>query len=140
MPRGRRTLTLVQKAALVGESEVKGVRPTAREHNVPESSIRVWRADPEFARLRAETREEVAQDVWAAFQVGVKRIVELIPKTDDLSKVAVATGIIYDKAALIAGQATARTESRSLTDGMDDHERAALKRMLTEALEEVEAE
>jgi hypothetical protein len=82
---------------------------------------------------------EVAADVWAAFQVGVKRIVELIPKTDDLSKVAIATGIIYDKAALITGQATTRTESRSLVDGMDDHERQALKRMLTEALEEVDA-
>jgi hypothetical protein len=130
----RRRLTIVQKAALVGEAEVNGVRPTARKHDIPESSIRVWREDPEFARLRAETKDQVAQDVWGAFQLGLKRIVELIPVTTDLQKVSVATAIIYDKFALISGQATSRAESRSLIDDMDDHEKEALNKILADAL------
>jgi hypothetical protein len=130
----RRRLTIVQKAALVGEAEVNGVLPTARKHNVPESSIRYWREDPTFAKLREETKEAVAQDVWGAFQLGLKRIVELIPVTTDLQKVSVATAIIYDKFALISGAATSRAESRSLVDGMDDHEREQLKSVLEEAL------
>lgn len=92
-----------------------------------------------MAQLRTEKREDVAQDVWTAFQVGVRRVLELIPQTDDLQKVATATGIIYDKYALIAGQATSRSEHRELVEGMDDHERELLGGILREAAEKVEA-
>lgn len=119
--------TAAQKAEIVGLAEVVGIRPAAARTGVPESSIRYWQASPEFAQLRAAKREDVAQDVWAAFQTGVRRIVELLPATEDIGKAAIATGVLYDKFALMSGQATGRTEHRSLTDDITDSERERLR-------------
>lgn len=87
-----------------------------------------------MAQLRAEKREDVALDVWAAFQKGIRRINELMDTTDDLTKVAVATGVVYDKFALMTGGPTVREETRDLTETMDDHERAALRKVLDEVV------
>jgi len=119
--------TQAQKADAVGLSEVIGIRPAARELGVPESSIRTWREQPALAQLRAEKRDEVAADVWAGFQRGVHRTVELMAKTEDLAKVAIATGILYDKYALMSGGATSRTEQRSVTDDLSDDEKQRLR-------------
>lgn len=118
--RRHRRYTKVQKAEAVGASLAMGVRAAADKLGVPESTIRRFREDPEMAQLRAETKAEVASDVWGAFQQGVRRISELIPQTDDIAKVAVATGVLYDKFALIAGHATERTETRDVTAKLDD--------------------
>jgi hypothetical protein len=62
-----------------------------------------------------------------------------MPQTEDMSKVAVATGILFDKFALMSGEATARTETKTLTDGMNDHERETLRHILDGVAVEVEA-
>ncbi len=79
--------------------------------------------------MRAEKKEDVAADVWAAFQKGVQRVSELLDTTEDLSKVAIATGILYDKFALMSGDATSRTETLALTDGLDADEKRNLRRV-----------
>ena len=58
------------KAEAVGLAEVIGIRPAARQVGVPESTLRRWRESPDMAQLRAETKDEVTADVWAAFQTG----------------------------------------------------------------------
>jgi hypothetical protein len=132
-PIRKRQYTKRQRGAVVGMAEVMGVRPAARKAHVPESTIRRWRENPDVAQMRAEKHDEVVADVWSAFQMGVKRIIELIPESDDLSKVAVATGIIYDKLALMSGAATTRSEHRDVTDSFDDEEWGKLKGLLREA-------
>ena len=122
-----RTVASPRKAAIVGEALVNGVRPTARRHHIAPSTLQRWRDDPTMAQLRAEKREDVAADVWAAFQAGVRRVLELIPQTDDLQKVATATGIIYDKYALISGQATSRSETTSITEGLSENRKRELR-------------
>ena len=117
----------IVKAEVIGRAEVIGIRPAAREAGVPESSLRRWRDDPDVARLRAEKHEEVVADLWAAFQRGVRRVDELIPLTTDISKVAIALGIVYDKMALMTGEPTSRTESRALTDDLSDDEKQRLR-------------
>ncbi len=131
----RKRRTRSQKAVIVGEAEIIGVRPAARKAHVAESSVRYWRDSEDFAQLRAEKKEDVAADVWAAFQKGVRRIVQLMDTTEDMGKVAVASGILFDKFALMSGEATSRTETKTLTDGMDDHERETLRRILDEVNE-----
>jgi transposase-like protein len=131
----RRTYTKRQKAEIVGQAEVAGVRPASRKAHVPESTIRYWRESEQFAQLRAEKREDVAQDVWAGFQMGVRRIAELMGQTEDMAKVAIATGVLFDKFALMSGEATSRSETRTLIDGMDDHERELLSEVLRRATE-----
>lgn len=123
----RRRYTKRQKAAAVGLSVVDGVRPAAEKLGIPLSTLESWRQHPAFEQLRTEKKEEVAADVWAAFQTGVRRVVELIPQTDDLAKVATATGIIYDKFALMSGEATARNENREILHDFADGEREALE-------------
>ncbi len=104
-----------------------------------DQTIRHWRERPDMAELRAEKKDDVAQDVWAAFQKGVRRIATLMDTTEDMGKVAVATGILFDKFALMSGEATARTETRALVDGMNDHERELLRTILDGVTSEVEA-
>lgn len=128
MTRTRRTPQL--KAEAVGLAEVVGVAAAAEQMGIPESSLRRWRERPEMAELRAETKAEVAADVWAGFQKGVQRISVLMETTEDLSKVAIATGILFDKFALMTGEATSRTETRSVTDALDDDERERLRKWI----------
>lgn len=87
-----------------------------------------------MAQLRAETKADVQADVWAGFQSGVRRIVELLPETKDLGKVAIATGVLYDKFALMAGEATTRSESVALTDGLDADEKRRLRKIIDRAV------
>jgi hypothetical protein len=76
-----------------------------------------------MAQLRAEKHDDVAADVWAAFQKGVRRISELLDTAEDLAKVAIATGVLYDKMALMTGGPTSRSETRSVTDGLSDEQK-----------------
>ena len=122
----------VVKAEVVGRAEIIGIKPAARESGIPESSIRRWRETPEMALLRAETRDAVAADVWAAFQKGVRRIAELMDTTTDMAKVAVASGILYDKLALMSGEATSRTETKALTDDLSDDEKQRLRQWIVD--------
>jgi hypothetical protein len=117
-----------RQAEAVGLSEVIGIRPAARQMGVPESTLRHWRDKPEMAQLRAETKDAVAADMWAGFQLGVARIIELLPTEKDLKAVAIATGVIFDKHALLTGGATHRSENRDITGSLSDGELIAAVR------------
>lgn len=132
----RRRYSRKQRAEAVGLSVVAGRAEAVRRTGIPESTLRYWEEDPEFAELRARKKDDVALEVWAAFQTGVRRIVELVPLTDDMTKVATATGILFDKYALMTGHATERTESRDLTATFDDGEREAMERFLHDLAQE----
>jgi hypothetical protein len=105
-----------EKAATVARALLTTTEQAAEESGIPQSTVRYWVQHPDFAELRAETHEEVGEQFWATIQIGIARVAELIPKTEDLQKVAVAVGILYDKHALLTGGATGRTESRDLSD------------------------
>lgn len=131
----RRRYTKRQKAEAVGLSVVAGTRPAADKLGVPVSTLHYWRESEEFAQLRTRKKEEVTEEVYAAFQAGVRRVVDLLPITEDMGKVAVATGILYDKFALMSGQATARHETADVTAKLDDHETAQLADAIEDLLE-----
>jgi transposase-like protein len=132
--RKRRNYTKRDRAKVVGASEVMGIRPAARDAGVPESTIRHWRAMPEMAQLRAEKKDEVAADTWATFQLGVRRVAELIPQTEDVQRVATAAAIMFDKFALMMGQATDRVETRDVTATLPDDELEAVTTSISEWL------
>lgn len=136
----RRRYTRKTKAEVVGMAEVIGIRPAARRAHVPESSLRRWRESPEMAQLRAEKRVDVAADMWAGVQIGMHRIIELLPQTDDVQKVAVATGVIFDKLQMMTGEATSRVETKSLTAERTDEELEALTTSIDSWLEARRAE
>ena len=82
--------------------------------------------DPELAELAERTKDQVVAEWWAIVQKGFRRVEQLLDSTDDAQKAATATAIITDKMLLIRGDATSRTETRSVND-LDDHEREALR-------------
>lgn len=131
----RRRYARGTKAGAVGLSVVEGTSAAARKTGIPRKTIAYWRDQPEFAELRQQKMEDVAADVWATFQEGVRRVKELIPESDDLAKVATATAIIYDKFALMAGHATTRTETADVTAKLNDHETNALEDFVENLLE-----
>lgn len=118
----RRRYTAKQRAVAVGIAALSNVEAAAAETGIPRTTIDYWMDKPEFVGLRNKTRDQVADEFWSTIQLGVKRIAALIPETDDLQKVSVATGILYDKHALLTGGATGRTESRDLTGTLSDRE------------------
>lgn len=129
----RRSYSATQKAEAVGIALVAGQTAAAEQTGIPKQTIDYWMDKPEFGHLRTRTREEFEAALWTGLQVGLEAIVEGF-KTGELRDRASAFGTLYDRYALMTGQATSRTESRSITEGMDDHERAALRTIIDGAL------
>lgn len=123
----RRTYTKRQKLAAVLAAEMGGVVQAERQTGIPESSIRYWMESPEFAEIRAKTREDLADEIKVVAHLAWQRIAEALragtmEPRDALFAAEKATGLRL----LMSGEATERTEHRDITDGLDDHERAAL--------------
>ncbi len=127
-----------EKLAAVMAAEMVGVVQASRTTGIPESSIRVWREKPEYAEIRAKTREDLAADVKLAAHLTWRRVIELAPMMEARDAIFAS-----EKAAtilqLLSGEATSRTETRDLTDTLNDHEREQLRKVLDEVLAEVEA-
>jgi len=115
----RRRYTRAQKVEAIGIAIVEGQTVAAEKTGTPLTTINAWWHSAEFVELRTKSNQEVAGDMWAVVQTGLRRIAELIPLTDDIAKVAVATGTVYDKRALLTGEATSRSEHRDISDPDD---------------------
>src|SRR5205085_12458980 len=70
-------------------------------------------------------KDEVAEEWWAGVQTAARSIIKDID-TAPLRDRAVAFGILVEKMMLVRGDATTRTESRSLADDLPDHESEVL--------------
>jgi hypothetical protein len=117
-----RRYTRKEKAEAVAEAAMTSAEAAAEKTGIPRRTIGYWMDQPEFAELRLKTGDQVADAMWVVIQQGVRRIAELIPRTDDLGKVGVAVGILYDKRALLTGAATGRTEHRDLSGSLSDND------------------
>lgn len=127
------------RARALGIAVVAGVPAAAEATGIPQSTIYVWQESDEFVELRKRTKEQVVEEWWAIVQRGFRKTAELLDGTTDAQRAATATAIIADKMLLIRGDATSRTETRSLSDVLDDHERATLKSIVIGELADREA-
>lgn len=126
MPRKYRSAT--EKAKAVGIAVVTGVTEAERQTGIPKESIQRWLAHPATAQLRTRAREDVAAGMWAGVQVGLQAVVEGLRSPEaPLRDKATALGILYDRFALMSGEATSRTESKALTDDISPDERQRLR-------------
>jgi hypothetical protein len=132
--RGKRT-PAKRRAEAAGIALMDGAAEASRQTGIPENTIRGWLDSPEFAELRTRKTEAVAEEWWGGVQKAFRRTVELLERTDDPVKAATAGAIMFDKLALTRGQATSRTETRALSDELDDHERAFLKQIILEEMD-----
>ena len=129
----RRRYTQQQKLEAVASAEVNGIPATAESQGIPETTIRYWLDKPEFVELRAKTRDEMRD----GFKVLVHRVQEaLMGRVSEMEPrdLTILLGVATDKTLLMSGDPTTRNETRNLASGLDDHERAALKRVLMDEL------
>jgi hypothetical protein len=127
---GHRRYSRTEKAQVVGQALATNAEAASESTGIPKSTIRYWMKHPDFAELRSKTREDVADMLWAAIQIGADQVAQGLMNPDaPLRDKATAFGILYDKHALLTGSATSRTESRELSD-RPDHE----KRLLADAI------
>lgn len=112
----RRRYTKREKAQAVAAATLTSTEAAAESTGIPRTTIQYWMDQPEFVELRQKTREQVADEMWAGIQVGVREVVKGLTGDAPLKDKATAVGILYDKHALLTGGATGRTESRELND------------------------
>ena len=136
-PRGKYARhTKAEKAAAIVAAEVLGQTAAAEQTGIPLSTLHQWLADPQYADLRTKTRADLTAEIGALVHLVLAQIVQRLPDFEprDLS---VLFGIAVDKSQLISGQPTGRIET--VTDGLNDHEKEALRKVLDEAIHAKEA-
>lgn len=136
-PRTRRRYTRKQKLAAVLAADMGGVVMAERETGIPESTIRTWVERPEFAEYRAKAREDLAEEVRIVAHLAWKRVAEgLLAGTFEPRDALFAAEKASTISELVSGHATSRSEHRSVTDGLDDHERVQLRDAIDDWLKE----
>lgn len=136
---GPRRYTKQQKATAVMAAEMVNAQAAAEQTGIPRTTIIHWLNDPELVALRQKTRESMAEDMKALAMVALDALMGAIRRGDlEGRDLIVALGVAIDKAQLLSGEATSRTETRDLTETLDDHERARLRDILDDALRQAE--
>jgi transposase-like protein len=125
-PPKRRRYTKAEKATVVIAAEMSTAAAAADATGVPESTIRYWLDNPKFAELRVKTREEAAAGFSVLMHMAQKRLQELIPDMEPRD-LTILLGVSAEKAQLLGGGPTSRTETRALTDDFDDDEKKRLR-------------
>ena len=129
-----------QKISAVTAAVASSTLAAAEQSGIPESTLRYWMNDPELAEIREKARAELApMAATAAFLAWAETIRLLRTGGLEPRDVLFAVGLATDKSQLLAGGVTNRTETRALSDGLNDHEkqqlRDALDRLLSEPAE-----
>lgn len=117
----RRKYTARTRARAVGIAVVDGVTAAGRATGIPKTTIQQWIDLPEYVHLRTTTREKVLEQMWIGIQVGIRELTAGLSGDAMLHHKADALRTLTDRYALLAGEATSRTENRELHDS-PDHE------------------
>jgi hypothetical protein len=131
----RRRYSKSQKMAAVIAAEFTTPEAAAEGLGIPPSTVYYWFDQPEFVELRKKTREDMSAETAALAHKVLGVITAKLPDYEprDLNTLY---GILVDKSQLLTGEATSRSESRDITDTLDDHEREALRKVLDEVMAE----
>lgn len=106
-------------------AEMSSVEAAAESTGIPRTTITYWMEEPEFVALRQKTRDDMAEEsatlAHKALDEIRRRMAEFEPR--DLT---VLFGVLVDKAQLLTGAATSRTETRDITDTLSPEQADAL--------------
>lgn len=125
----RRTYTRRDKVTAIIAADMTSMTAAAEATGVPLSTLDYWMDRPEFAELRKNARERMAEEALTVARLAWGHLAKAIAAGDlDGRDLVMAAGMATDKAQLLNGLATSRTESRDLTGTLDDAELAAAVR------------
>jgi hypothetical protein len=137
----RRRYTKKEKAAAVVEAERTSLTAASESSGIPITTLKYWFDHPEFAEVRSKTREDLAEGSIVMAVIAQGELIRRIRSGDISDQALVAAyGVGIDKAQLLSGAATSRTESRAITDSLDDHEKEWLRDLIDGIEAEAEAE
>jgi hypothetical protein len=117
----------IVKAEVAGLAAVVGVTEAERRTGIAKNTIQRWVHDPEFVHLRTTARALVLEQWWAGIQMGASSMMDDMLGPAPLRDKATAWSSLVDRYALLSGEATSRTESKALTDDLDDTEKQRLR-------------
>jgi len=87
---------------------------------IPRTTIRQWLEKPEYASLRQNARESIAEEALVVARLAWQALGDAIRNgLVEPRELITAAGVATEKALLASGEATARTEHRDLDD-VDD--------------------
>ena len=133
--RAHRRYTRRQKATAVVQASLGSVAGASEQLGIPERTIAYWLDHPDFAELRAKTREEIAAGSVVLAQLAQDALAKKIRAGEvEPRDLAVIYGIAIDKGQLLAGGATSRSETRDLTARLDESQAAQLMNDIDEWL------
>lgn len=131
----RRRYTHKEKLAAVVAAEISGVTVAGEKLGIPKTTIQYWFDSPQFAPFRTKTREDMGEEVKLVAHLAWKRIAEALISGEMEPRDAIfAAEKATNLQLLMSGEATERTETRSLTDGLDDHEAEVLGQVIRDEL------
>jgi len=131
----RRRYTKRQKADAVTVALGSTVQAAAEQTGIPRTTIDYWMESPDFVELRKKTREEIAEGSIVLANLAQSELARKVRAGEvEPRDLAVIYGIAIDKAQLLSGAATTRTETKTLSDGLNDHEKRALRNGLDRLL------
>lgn len=123
MPSQRRRYTKVEKIAAVLAADASSTLAAAEANGIPRKTLAYWLDRPEFADLRHNAREGMAEDALMVARLAWKKLGQAIAAGElDARDLVIATGMATDKSQLLNGGATNRTEARDLTGTISDAE------------------
>ena len=119
----RRRDTKHEKVAEILAADASSTLAAAEATGIPRKTIAYWLEHPEFAELRQNAREGIAEDALMVARLAWKKLGQAIADGQlEPRDLVIATGMATDKAQLLNGGATARTEARDITGTLSDIE------------------
>lgn len=133
----RRRYVKREKAIAVTAAMASSVTAAAEQLGIPRTTLEYWVESPEFVELRRKTRAELAEGSMVLANLAQAELQRKVKAGEVEPKdLAVIYGIAIDKAQLLSGAATNRTEHRDLTDDLNDHEKETLRDVIDRATAE----
>jgi hypothetical protein len=120
-----RRYTTREKVTTVMAAEMTSLTAAAEAAHIPKSTVQSWLDNPKIAQLRTTTREQLADEARVLQQLAAQAIRARLPEFEPRD-LTILYGVVADKAQLLSGAATTRTEHRDLTEKLSDHEKDAL--------------
>lgn len=106
-----------ERARVLAIADVLGVVDASAATGHPQRTIRMWMDDPQFAEVRNKTREELAEGFRVLSHITMSRLMDqVIAGTVEARDLTILLGVATDKHLLMSGDATARTETKDISD------------------------
>lgn len=130
-----RRYTKREKASAVTTALASSAQAASEAMNIPRTTIAYWLESEEFGELRRKTREDIAEGAMVLANLTQAELMRKVQAGEvEPRDLAVIFGISIDKAQLLRGEATSRSENRTLSDGLNDHEKQQLRDALDRLL------